>query len=88
MFEQNLPALQISSKTGISYPTTMKALEILRMSIIANSGDATAWLNYIHDQSSAPAVNDSQSKKMAVFGILGKDHEMNYPATSSGVSRP
>jgi transposase len=76
LFVQDLPATQISSETGISYPTTMKALEILRISIIANSTDASDWMDYVYDQSDAPNNHDSKFKRMAVFGILEKDHKI------------
>ncbi len=40
LFELELSARKISHQTGLSYPTALKALHVIRMAILANSNDA------------------------------------------------
>jgi transposase len=69
LFESELPARQISERVGLSYPTVLKALEILRYAIIANSSDAQYWLEYVHASPKESEPETMVQKMVTVFGI-------------------
>ncbi len=76
LFGQDLPARQISLKTGISYPTILKAIETLRMAIITNSADSSKWLDYIYFQSEVLEQAQSLPKQVDAFGIVKINREI------------
>lgn len=70
LFELEFSARFISKRTAQSYPTGLKALEILRLAIIANSSDAKPWLNYVYFRSIESKAKQKPQTINAVFGIL------------------
>ena len=69
-FEAEFPAKQITDKLTISYPTTLKALELLRLAIIANAPDSSSWLDYFYFRGNEWADRQKAEKLVGVFGII------------------
>jgi transposase len=69
-FEAEFSAKQITEKLPISYPTVLKALELLRLAIIANSSDASNWLDFVYFRAEEWAAKLKSHNRIAVFGII------------------
>ncbi|WP_419662165.1 putative transposase [Desulfosarcina variabilis str. Montpellier] len=69
-FEAELPAKQITDKLTISYPTTLKALELLRLAIIANAPDSSSWLDYFYFRGKEWVDRQKKEALVGVFGII------------------
>jgi transposase len=70
LFELEFSARSISKRIAQSYPTGLKALEILRLAIIANSSDPKPWLDYVYFRSVESKAKQKPQTMNAVFGIL------------------
>ncbi len=73
LFEQEFSARIISEKITKSYPTALKALDVLRLAIIANSSDAKHWLDHVYFLSVELEAKQELQTINDVFGILDKD---------------
>ena len=69
-FEAEFSAKQITNKLTISYPTTLKALELLRLAIIANAPDSSSWLDYFYFRAKEWASRQKSKGLIGVFGII------------------
>lgn len=69
-FGKGVSASLISKRIAQSYPTVLKALEVLRLAIIANSSDAKTWLDYLYFRPNEPDAKIKPQIAGTVFGIL------------------
>jgi transposase len=75
-FEEGFSAKQILKKIDLSYPTVLKALEVLRLSIIANQADAELWLDLVYYR---PRLRTKQKERSpVVFGIIESEKLMRF----------
>ena len=70
-FEKGFSAKQILKGIDLSYPTVLKALEVLRLSIIANQDDSEMWLDLVYYHSGLQSKHEKQGP--VVFGIIESD---------------
>lgn len=73
-FEEGLSAKQMAMQSRLSYPTLLKALEVLRLAIIANTTDAEAWLNLVYLRVNSHARH--QQPGTTAFGIVERDQRV------------
>jgi transposase len=69
-FERGFSARQISKKIKVSYPTILKAIEVLRFAIIANSADADVWLDFLYFHPYTSIERQQKHEMITAFGIL------------------
>jgi transposase len=69
-FEMEHSARQISKRVALSYPTALKAVEVLRLAIIANSTDAEHWLDHVDFHPEGTEKNQQSETMSAVYGII------------------
>lgn len=81
-FEGDFSTRQIAGKLSISYPTVLKATELLRLSIIANSVDSAKWLDYVYFRENEWFTKLKSSNKVTVFGIIEQGGKVNIDLLS------
>ena len=69
-FEMDFSTHKIAEKLSISYPTVLKASELLRLAIIANSTDSADWLDYVYFRENEWFTKQKLSDSIAAFGIV------------------
>jgi transposase len=70
-FEKGFSAKQILKRIDLSYPTVLKALEVLRLSIIANQDDSEMWFDLAYDHTGLQIKQEKQGP--FIFGIIESD---------------
>lgn len=70
LFEQECSARHISDKVSLSYPTALKAVETLRLSIIANSTDSGNWLDSVDFRHGKSLEGRQDPEMISVFGVM------------------
>lgn len=73
LFENESSTRIIADEIAQSYPTVLKALDVLRLAIIANSSDATPWINHVYFRSVDLNAKGKPQSIYVVFGILDLD---------------
>jgi transposase-like protein len=58
----------------LSYPTILKSLEVLRLSIIANQADSKTWLDLVYFGPEEHLKHEKQNP--IIFGIIESGHEV------------
>jgi transposase len=70
LFELELSAKDIVTRVALSYPTVLKAIEIIRLAIMANSTDFVDWLDYFFYWREAPTAEQRFQSLGFVFGVI------------------
>lgn len=70
LFERECSAQHISEEVSLSYPTVLKALEVIRLSIIANSADSENWLGYVYFRPEESTTGKKYQEIISIFGII------------------
>lgn len=94
LFELELSARRIAQQTGLSYPTVLKAVNIIRTAIVANSSDASDLLGGVVEMDESYFGGRRKGKrgrgaagKVPVFGILERNGVVKVEAVKDVQAR-
>lgn len=94
LFELELSARRIAQQTGLSYPTVLKAVNVIRTSIVASSPEASELLGGVVEMDESYFGGRRKGKrgrgaagKVAVFGILERNGVVKVEAVKDVKAR-